>query len=311
MAQMEMDACLGIKKDIELLSNMPYMKIKVGNAEGYYILDFGTTGSTIDTAAFINGTKPIPIAGTTNQFDNFDFFGSWGKVNLSIQDHSGITGISPFKQAGIIGTDFLALNIFTIDYKKKTVYRSERDSFCSNSVLSKKYKPASSAGYYSNDLSKLNNNCISNVPTIPVRIGLSNAVAQIDSGFDDNKYRHSVNVNQAFYDEMMDAGVKLLDFKEADTSISTCVSGISEQVRAFKLAKGKNFEITGKTGKSIYISSDVVIFVKQTPLNAKKCGGIGTWQIPAAQIGTSFLNDMGSIIFDPFSSTVWIGQKID
>ena len=38
----------------------------------------------------------------------------------------------------------------------------------------------------------------------------------------------------------------------------------------------------------------------------QKCGGIGTWTTPAAQIGASFFADVGVLVFDPFSSRVWI-----
>ena len=34
------------------------------------------------------------------------------------------------------------------------------------------------------------------------------------------------------------------------------------------------------------------------------CGGIGTWERPAAQLGASFVND-GTLVVDPFSQRLW------
>jgi hypothetical protein len=80
---------------------------------------------------------------------------------------------------------------------------------------------------------------------------------------------------------------------------------VAEKVLAYRLEAGSVFEIMGKDGKGVMISADAIIFVKNTPSEANICGGIGTWKIPAAQIGASFLFDSRCVVFDPFSSTVW------
>jgi hypothetical protein len=48
------------------------------------------------------------------------------------------------------------------------------------------------------------------------------------------------------------------------------------------------------------------LFVKRTPSEAARCGGIGTWSVPAAQVGASVLAELGLVVFDPFASRVWI-----
>lgn len=301
--------CFGEKRELRTSSTMPYTKVKVGTYEGYFLLDFGTTGSTIDTNNFING-KPKPSLSSTGKFDDFNFFGSWGTVFLNIQNHSQISGLTHFKQAGIIGTDFLSLNIFTLDYSKHQLYRSNPAEFCADTVLIRMgFKAASTAGYYSNDLKKLNNNCTPNIPTVPVKIGTVNAVAQIDPGFDDALYRHSVNINQAFFNALTEAGINLIPNPAANLLLSTCINNVSEPVTAYKLPKGVSFSVTGIKGNPVLVSSDVHIFLKQTPAAAKNCGGIGTWQIPAAQMAASFLYDCKKVIFDPFKSRVWFNTK--
>lgn len=297
--------CLGEKREMKLGSLMPYTKVKIDNSEGYFLIDFGTTASTIDTNGFIN-SKPKPVSGSNNQFDKFDFYGSWGKVNLNIQNHSNIQGLGTIKQAGIIGTDFLCFNIFTIDYVNNQLFRNSSNNFCSDSVLIREgFKAASTAGYYSNDLKKLNNTCSSNIPTVPVKIGNISAVAQIDPGFDDRLYRHSININQAFFNALLDAGIALIETPSANFQLNTCVNGLSENVKAYKLPNGVKFSIIGINGEPIIIHSDANIFLKQTPIEAKFCGGIGTWQIPAAQLGASFLVDAKKVIFDPYKAKVW------
>lgn len=300
------DSCFGEKRELKIGSLMPYTKVKVGNAEGYFLIDFGTTGSTIDLKGFISGSPTA--SGQPNQFSNFEFFSVFNTVNLSVQDHSNIK-LGNMKQAGILGTDFLSLNIFTLDYTNKTVYKAS-SNFCTDSSLRNNgFKAVSTIGYYSNNLSKLNNTCTPNIPTIPIKIGKTMAVAQIDPGFDDNLYPHSININQSLYDSIIDSGIVLLENNSANSTLSTCVSGVSENVKAYKLPTGTSFAIIGVDGDPVVVRSDVHIFLKQTPLQAKSCGGIGTWQIPAAQIGASFLIDSKKIVFDPYKSKVWFYSR--
>ena len=46
--------------------------------------------------------------------------------------------------------------------------------------------------------------------------------------------------------------------------------------------------------------------LKDTPPGARQCGGIGTWSIPAAQVAASFHVDARRIVFDPYTSRVWM-----
>ncbi len=301
--------CFNETRELKTGSLMPYTKVKVGHAEGYFLIDFGTTASTIDTNNFI-GAKPLLAANSTNKFDNFDFFGSWGTVMLKIQDHSNIQGLGTIKQAGIIGTDFLCFNTFLLDYTNSQLLRGNSDLQCSDSTLNYEgFKPVSTAGFYSNDLQNLNNTCTPNIPTVPIKIGNANAVAQIDPGYDDRLYRHSININQAFFKLIKENGITLIENPQASFSLSTCVSGIKENVKAFKLPTNINFSILGIDGNPIIIHSDVNIFLKETPLEVKSCGGIGTWTIPAAQLAASFLIDAKKVIFDPFEEKVWFFTK--
>ena len=298
-------SCWGEKRPLVIDSQMPYVSVSVGGSKGYFLMDFGTTGSTIDPMRFYSGPAPKPVNQTTNQFDSFDFFGSWGNVTLSVQDHGNIK-LKNVKQAGILGTDFLSLNIFTLDFESQNIYRSAQNSFCNDDeLLGQGYKSASTIGYYSNSLDNLNNSCTPNIPTVPVRIGAAYGVAQIDPGFDDSFYHNSVNINLTFFNSILATGLKLKKIDSISIVLSTCVPGVTEKVSGYKLNAGQKFEIIGTNGTPIIISDDAMIFVKDTPSEAKKCGGIGTWQIPAAQIGASFLVECKAVIFDPFKSIVW------
>lgn len=308
-AQVKSNECFGEEREINLGTSTPYAKVKIQNFEGWFLVDFGTTSSTIDPNNFING-KPVPFAGTANNFKNFNFFLDYDSVTLNVQNHSNIKGLQNFKQAGIIGTDFLSLNIITIDYQNKKIYRSNKANFCSNDFLLKSgFKATSSTGYYSNDLVKLNNKCVANIPTIQIKIGNISALAQIDTGFDDSKFRHSLNINQAFFDSLKDAGIILIENPSANLTLTTCIGNEMEPVLAFRLPPNVSFSVTDINGMPILVHSDINIFLKQTPLSAKSCGGIGTWQIPAAQLGSSFLYDTKKVIFDPFDSKIWFYTK--
>jgi hypothetical protein len=287
---------------------MPYTLVKIGAAEGYFIMDWGSTSSGIDTMAFtVNRPRPSGTSGGKFKFDNFDFYGSWGTVSLSIQDMSHIQG--NIRQAGILGADFLSLNAFTLDYTSGNVYRAMMDQLCPDSVLiAEGYKPVSSRGYFSNKNDSLNDACVYNVPTVPIRIGDVSAIAQLDPGYSDVKYPYSVNINKALFNTLQEAGIKLTEIPGEQTALTTCVAGVSEMVTPYKLQEGISFSITGMNNKPVVIHSNVILLLKETPQAAQSCGGIGTWKIPAAQVGASYFNEAKSMIFDPFSSRIWFGS---
>ncbi|WP_139361967.1 hypothetical protein [Hymenobacter sp. CRA2] len=300
-------ACFGERRDITIARQMPYIPVKMGAAEGEFVLDFGSNISSIDPAGFKNGVKPVPTNGAAMIyeqpyfFDQFDFFGRTGGVKL-LARKTTVTDLG-LQQAGILGTDFFMEFIFTLDYANKFLYKSTRQAFCQDADLLKAgFKPVSTAGYYADQFSRLLDPATTiNVPTVPVRIGRVAAVAQIDPGYDDSVYPHTVNVNRAFFAALQAAGVALVPVP--NVMLSTC-SGEHEKGTAYRLGPGYSFEITGTDGQPVLIERGAFIIVKEGTA-AHGCAGIGTWAIPAAQIGASFLVDAQQVVFDPFSSRVW------
>lgn len=304
-----LQGCHGEKQPLVISSQMPYALARVGAAEGYFLLDFATTGSTIDPLGFAGGVVPRPVEGSADRFADFDFYGAWGTVRLDVQDHSGVAG--RVRQAGILGTDFLALNAFTLDYEQGAVYRADAASFCSDEVLrAEGMKPLSTAGFYSSDLGRVQPG-FPNVPTVPVRVGSASAVAQLDTGYDDALFRHSVNVNRPFFEAMQAAGVALVPAPEADLALSTCVPGLQETIRAYRAGPGATFDFVSTDGSAAYSEPNALFFVKDTPPAALRCGGIGTWSIPAAQVASSFYNEARRLVFEPFTSRVWMGPSLN
>ncbi|AUX31777.1 MULTISPECIES: hypothetical protein [Sorangium] len=301
----DLQGCHGEKRPLVVSRQMPYAVARVGAAEGHFLLDFGTTASTIDPQGFAGGVAPAPVAGSADRFADFDFYGPWGTVRLTVQDHSGVQGT--VRQAGILGTDFLSLNAFTLDYEDGAVYRADAGALCADEILrAEGMKPLWTAGYYSSDLAAVQPG-FPNVPTVPARIGAAQAVAQLDTGYDDAVYRRSVNINRAFFAAIEAAGIDLDPVPEAAMSLSTCVPGQSEQVSAYRVLRGAPFELVSTDGSAAVAAQDVMLFLKDTPPEARQCGGIGTWSIPAAQVAASFYVDARRLVFDPVTSRVWMG----
>jgi hypothetical protein len=301
-------ACHGDAQPLVVSSQMPYALVQVGPARGYFVLDFASTASVIDPRGFPRRARPSPLPGTTQRFADFDFFGPWGVVTLSVQDHSRVRG--SVAQAGILGTDFLAQHAYTLDYgragKGASVFRQQRGATCTDAQLrSEGFAPLTTKGYYSDDPSTLLPG-VPRVPTVPVRIGGVAATAQLDTGFDDNRARHSVNINRALYDELVRAGVQSVAVPTQNMMISTCRAGLSEAVSAYRLPKGKSFELVATDGRAARSVSDAMLFVKDAPSGAQVCGGIGTWATPAAQMGASFYVEARRVVIDPFRALVWM-----
>jgi hypothetical protein len=247
--------------------------------------------------------------------DGFAFFAPPTAVFLTTEDFSGVSG--SVRQAGIVGTDFTSLKVLTFSYASRRMFASPRVGFCDAATLrAAGFGALSTAGFYSNDPTTLaaastvdasaTSGKVPNVPTVPVRIGGASAVAQLDTGFDDALVHFSINVNQAFYAAIVasDPGALVAD-PAHDLSLTTC-AGVAEAVKAYSLGAGRALALVGAAGVAVRSYPTATVFVKNTPAAAHACGGIGTWTAPAAQMAASFFVDMGNLVVDPYSATVWV-----
>jgi len=144
-------ACLGETRSLILSSGMPYTPVRVQGRTGFFVVDLGADGSSISPGTFLPGAgradRPRPMAGTADRFEGLEFFGPWGPVRLSVQDHSTIRGAIP--QAGLIGTDLLAGHIVTLDYASGLLHRAQQGAFCSEASLRQAgFASLSSPDYY-------------------------------------------------------------------------------------------------------------------------------------------------------------------
>jgi hypothetical protein len=283
-----------------------------------FLLDFATTASYIDLSAF---TTPPPASGCNAQqtgqqcmFAGFLFFGNWGQVTL-ITTNFGEGTKGP---GGIIGTDFLSVHRYALDYVGAQIFEGSDTSFCTDSELTGAgFAPLSTAGFFESNLGLLaplssvdssgqRGFSVPDVPTVGVGVGGVRGLAQLDTGFDDAAVHHSVNVNEAYFSAVQAAAPNaLVRLPQYDLTLSTC-AGVSEPVSAYGFGPGSSFTFISDDSSIVRSFSDAVIFVKHTPMAALMCGGIGTWTVPAAQVGSSFFPDVGALVFDPISARVWM-----
>lgn len=293
-------SCVGTSVPLLLAGDLPYTTVAIGTNTGAFLVDWGTTGSAIDPSGFAP-TAPTPVAGTQDRWLGFMFFGPWSEVVLWPQDFSAFD--EPVRQAGILGTDFLALNTFVVDWDAGVLSRAAVGEACTEAELAAAgFRALSTEGYFARDLDQVDDD-VPNVPTIPVRVGGFVGPAQIDTGYDDRLVGPAMNINRAFFDSL---DVTLVRAAELDLVLTTCVPGVSEPVLAHRLPDGVAVELVGLDDAAVRREADAIIFLKDTPAAAAHCGGIGTWVTPAAQLGVSFVARARVVVFDPERSRVWL-----
>ena len=305
-------ACLGDRQPLTVSSQMPYALVSVGGRQGYFVLDFGASVSSITPSGFQGPVQPAPVPGSADRYDDFVFFGPWGRVQFALQALAPVRGL--VAQAGVLGTDFLAQHVYTLDYRGAQIFRAEPGRFCGDAVLAAAgYRPVSTRDYYGSQPAALrcpragaaSGGC-ANIPAVPIRIGTVEAVAQLDTGYDDGRQPFSVNINVALFDALRAAGIALQARPELNLQLSTCQAGTSEPVEAWRLPAGVAFGLVDTAGRLLPRGGKAVtLYVKRPPAAAAHCGGIGTWAQPAAQLGASFVAG-GALVVDPISARVWL-----
>jgi hypothetical protein len=265
----------------------PYIRLAADGISGQFLLDYGATRSSLSASAFAASYGSVRNAALS--LPSFE----GGNFDLRHFD----TPLQPAgRQLAVIGTDFLSL--LSVQFTGSAVFLGAQP--CQpNALRARGLIPVAQNGFFSSDPSTIDGE-LPNVPVVFLSLGEVHTWAQIDTGYDDIVYTHSVDINEALYERLINSGIKLERF--ADVSVSTCEGRESRHVYT---VKGRSLVIETDEAKPIVRTETYHLILKP----ANRCGGIGAMTIPAAQLGASFLQIFGTVVFDPRSGTVWLGSN--
>jgi len=264
----------------------PYVELTADGVTGPFLLDYGATRSSLSAASFSGPdgsmrTAAISLPG----IEKADFH--LARYYLLLQPGKG--------QLGVIGDDILSQ--CTVQLTESTAFLSA-ETCRRETLIARGLTPVAQTGFFSSDPSK-GAGGLPNVPVMFLRLGDVRVWAQIDTGYEDFVYSHSIDINQALFDRLVGSGVKLDRINDID--IWTCDG---REHRPVYRIKDRPMTIENESGKAILKTEDFHLVVK----SANSCGGIADMKEPAAQLGASFLDLFGEVIFDPKNATVWLGS---
>jgi hypothetical protein len=259
----------------------PYLRLSADGVQGRFLIDYGATRSSLSADAFAAPAGSVRRA--TISLPGF------AVGDFELRRYEAGKG-----QLGVIGADFLSL--LTAEFTGSAVYLGG-EPCPSDALRARGLVPIAQDGFFSSDPSTIKRG-LPNVPVVFMMLGGVRAWAQIDTGYADSVYPHSADINKAFYDRLVESGLKLE--RLADIGVATCEGHESRPVYAIE---GGALTIENEHGRPIAQTSSFHLVVK--PANG--CGGIGSMSAPAAQLGASFLQIFGTAVFDPKSGVVWLG----
>jgi hypothetical protein len=267
----------------------PYVELAADGITGPFLLDYGATRSSLSAAVFSGPDGSIKTAAVSLPgIERADFH--LARYYLMLQPGKG--------QLGVIGDDLLSR--LTVQLTESAAFLST-ESCRPEALVARGLTPIAQNGFFSSDPSKISAG-LPNVPVVFLRLGDVRVWAQIDTGYEDFVYSRSVDINQALFDRLAATGAKLDRVEDID--IWTCDG---REHRPVYRIRGRPLTIEDQGGKKIVETEDFHLVVK--PGNS--CGGIADMKEPAAQLGASFINLFGTVIFDPRNTTVWLGGPLD
>jgi hypothetical protein len=274
----------------------PHVHMRLGAHDGNFLIDTGASASSVDARIF--GLEPgskIRIEGSS--------FPTVAAGDFAVFDWSHAPA-PPGGLAGVIGTDFLSLRIAEFHYDAQQPYLAVSQQRCSARQFEEAgFTSISQEGYYSADPTRLRSNTL-NIPVIFLRVGSVIAPAQIDSGFSESgSVRGVVQINEALFTDLRNAGIVMNPFTEVTFSITDCRG--NRFVPALWRVQGVPLQITTREGKAVFAYDSPLLEVKPTPT---ACGGIATSPEPMGQIGAAYLERWGTFVLDPFNEQVWVRQ---
>jgi hypothetical protein len=263
----------------------PYVELIVDGKAGPFLLDYGATRSSLSADSFPGPEGAVLNASTSLPgVEQGDFH--LARYGLLRQPEKG--------QLGVIGANLLSR--LTVQLTANAAYLGaepcQRDALIASGLV-----PIAQNGFFSSEPSTTDSR-LPNVPIVFVRLGEVRVFAQIDTGYEDAVFAHSVDINQALFESLVASGIELDRAGEID--VWTCDG---RERRPRYTVKDRALGIEDEQSRRIAQTDNFHLIVK--PPDA--CGGIADMAEPAAQLGASFLQLFGTIVFDPKNATVWLG----
>lgn len=261
----------------------PYIRLRVGDVTGAFLLDYAAEGSSLSQAAFpAEGGNPRRL---DVQLPGFAFgIFPLRPYFLTSQPAGGL--------AGVIGTDFLSL--LNVRLTQDTAFIGAAPC-AADALRDSGFLPIAQGGFFTSSPSP--GARYPNVPVVYLGLGGLHVWAQVDTGYDGLDRRVSVDINQPLFDRLVARGVLLRE--TGAVTISTCAGAERRQVYE---APGLTLAVENEAGTPIAGIQEFRLLLK--PRNA--CGGIADFDIPAAQLDASILKYFDQIVFDPRHAAVWV-----
>ena len=268
----------------------PYVWLRAGGEWGHFLLDYGTTSSTIAKDRFPDATRKVSVGDFT--------LPGFQRATFQIRDYSNL-GLPHDFQLGLIGTDFLSLETAQFDFDADTVTLST-DACDSAAISASGLLPIRQDGFFSHDLAALKPG-MPDTPVLWLDVGGVRFWAQIDSGYGDWVRPHTIQVNQALWARLKRDGVHTGPVR-AQTN-----SGCVGDAQVWSALLTSPARITDETGKVLR----TLAFAHIEVAGPNGCGGIADRSEPAALVGASILHDLGRVTFDPWNEVVWVAPAPD
>jgi hypothetical protein len=261
----------------------PYVELSAGGVSGQFLLDYGTTASVLSSSVFATlneGSRNSPLFAGAKPA-HF----SRRSIDMPLQPSGS--------QIGTIGTDFLSG--LSVQISDNTVYVGAEP--CPSAALrAGGLVPIAQRGFFSANPGMIDRNH-PNVPVVFVQLGEVHTFAQIDTGYEDMIYPHSLDINEALFTQLAVAGIDLDHL--ANIKVSTCQGS---EIRPVYAIRNRPLVIETERASPILRVDRFHLILK----SANGCGGIAAMNVPAAQLGASFLQLFETVIFDPRSGAVWL-----
>lgn len=288
----------------------PYVTLALAGKSGPFLIDYGASDSVVESGIWLTPSgdprwKPSP-AGAKFPLGPIDLPG-WdapaGKIDFLIEARD--INLRPgAKQLGVLGADLFPNQIVHFSYTgPDTVHISPYPApECSASTLQRAgFTQVDQSGHWADGTVAPDG--IHNGPVLHGRFLGAQGQAlegtalwgQLDTGYDDIAYPHSLIVNEPLFDALSRSGLTLRRVGWVTTK--TCAGTAQAEV----MAAGEPLAITTGTDA---IGSVRNVHIVRSPKTA--CGGISGAAVPAGQFGASFLEAIGEVVVHAPRKEVWL-----